>query len=98
MHRNSRKKPADGSDGLPPSEAWLFAQAILGKPIPRIISPLAQAKAKREELERLAQFSSRHAEELRQLQSAEAEARPSASVWNGWPKSRRNTSVRFAAC
>jgi hypothetical protein len=61
--------------GSPPSEAWLFAQLILGKPIPRIVSPEAKARAKREELERLAQFSSRRAEELRQLRCAEAEAR-----------------------
>jgi hypothetical protein len=75
MHRNLPKQPDDASDGLPPSEAWLFAQAISGKPIPRIVSPEAKARAKREELERLAQLSSRHAEELRGLQAAEAEAR-----------------------
>jgi hypothetical protein len=75
MHRNLRKQPCDGSDGSPPSEAWLFAQAILGKPIPRIVSPETAARAKREELERLAQFSSRHAGELRSLQAAEAQAR-----------------------
>jgi hypothetical protein len=75
MHRNLRKQPADGSDGSPPSEAWLFAQAILGKPIPRIVSPEAKSRAEREELQRLAEFSSRHAEELRRLQAAQAEAR-----------------------
>jgi hypothetical protein len=75
MRRNFPKKNADGGDGSPTSEAWLFAQAISGKPIPRIVNPEAQTKAKREELERLAQFSSRHAEELRRLQSAEADAR-----------------------
>ena len=75
MHRNPHKHVADGSDGSPPSEAWLFAQAILGNPIPRIISPEVQARAKRQELENQAQFSPRHAEELRRLQAAEAEAR-----------------------
>jgi hypothetical protein len=75
MPLNLSKQAEDGSDGAPPSEAWLFAQAILGNPIPRIVSPEAKARAEREELERLAQFSSRHAQELRRLQTAEAEAR-----------------------
>jgi hypothetical protein len=60
----------------PPSEAWLFAQEIHGKPIPRIVSSAAQAKAKRDELERLAQVSTSHASELRKLQIAEVEAPP----------------------
>jgi hypothetical protein len=59
----------------PPSEAWLFAQAILGRPTPRILSPQDQANAHRAELERLAQFSSRHARALRELQASEAQAR-----------------------
>jgi hypothetical protein len=75
MYRNLPKSPGDGYDGLAPSETWLFAQAILGKPIPRIVSPERKARAERENLERLAQFSSRHADELRRLQSAEAKAR-----------------------
>jgi hypothetical protein len=75
MNGDFRKDPSDGSGPSPPSEAWLFSQAIQGKPIPRIISPEAQARAKRDELEQLAQFSSRHAEELRRLQAADAEAR-----------------------
>lgn len=75
MDRNHRSKSGAPSDGSPPSEAWLFAQAILGKPIPRIVSPETKARAAREELERLAQWSSRHAEELRKLEAAEAQAR-----------------------
>jgi hypothetical protein len=59
----------------PPSEAWLFAQAILGKPIPPIVSPEAQSRAKRADLERLAQLSTRHEDELRKLDAAEAKAR-----------------------
>jgi len=64
----------------PPSEAWLFAQEIHGKPIPRIVSSAAQAKAKRDELERLAQVSTSHASELRKLQIAEVEARRQREV------------------
>ena len=63
-----------------PAESWLFAQAILGRLIPRIVSPEARARAKREELERLAQFSPRHAEELRRLKATEAEARHDREV------------------
>ena len=71
MHRNSARQAGDDSDGSPPSEAWLFAQAVLGMPIPRFANPKTAGASKREELERLAQFSSRHAEELRKLQSDE---------------------------
>ena len=58
-----------------PTEAWLFAQLIRGEHIPPIVNPEARAKAKREELERLAQFSSHHAGELSRIKVAEAEAR-----------------------
>jgi hypothetical protein len=59
----------------PPREAWLFAQAILGRPTPHVLSPQDQAKSRRAELERLAQFSSRHAQAMRELQASEAQAR-----------------------
>ena len=75
MRRDFRGQPGDGSDGSPPSEAWLFAQAILGNPVPTVVSPHARAKSRREELQRLAAFSPKHAEELRRLQAAENEAR-----------------------
>ncbi len=66
--------PADADDN-PPSESWLFAQAIQGKPIPVIVRPEARERARREELRRLATYSSRHAEQLRRLEAADAEAR-----------------------
>ncbi len=69
------KKTRDVAGVSQPSEGWLFAQAILGRPIPRMMPPEAQAKAQREELGRLARFSYRQAKELRELQSAEANAR-----------------------
>ena len=69
------------TDGSPPSEAWLFAQVLYGKPLPRIVSPEAKARAKREELERLAPSSARHAEELRTLQATEAAARNDRKLW-----------------
>jgi hypothetical protein len=75
MYRNPPKSPADGSDGSAPSEAWLFAQAILGKSLPEIVSPATRARAERAKLERLAQLSTRHEEELRSLQAQEAKAR-----------------------
>jgi len=75
MHRNGQNQSGDGSDGSAPSEAWLFLQAIKGNPIPKIINPEARAKAEREDLERLAQYSSSHAEALSRLQAADAKAR-----------------------
>jgi hypothetical protein len=75
MNRDFRTDSGMPTDDSPPSEAWLFGQAILGRPIPRIVSPQARAQAKREELTRLAEYSSRHADELRQLEAAEAQAR-----------------------
>src|SRR5690348_6867931 len=71
MDRDRQRSTHDGSDASPPSEAWLFAQAILGRPIPQIISPDAKAQVKREELERTAQFSASHADELRRRQASE---------------------------
>jgi len=75
MHRDGQDQCSDGSDGSAPSEAWLFLQAIKGNPIPKLINPETKARAEREELERLAQFSSSHAEALHRLDAAEAEAR-----------------------
>lgn len=69
------RRITDIAGDSPPGEAWLFAQAILGRPIPRFIRPEGTAKAQREELGRLAQFSFRPAMELRGLQAAEPEAR-----------------------
>jgi hypothetical protein len=62
-------------DPSPPSETWLFAQAILGRPLPSLAANRADAQVKRDQLEWLASISVRHAEELRRQQSAEAEAR-----------------------
>ena len=61
------------SDETAPTEAWLFARLIRGEYIPPIIHPEARARAKREELERLARFSSSHAEELSRIKIAEAD-------------------------
>jgi hypothetical protein len=75
MDRNFTKNNADGPGASPPSEAWLFAQALLGKPVPSPSRERTEARASREQLEWLAQISDRHAAQLRALQSAEAEAR-----------------------
>ena len=55
-------------------DAWLFAQAILGRPIPQAIGANVKSSARREELEALAPLSARHARELRKLQNDEAKA------------------------
>jgi hypothetical protein len=100
MPRNLPKRPGDGSDGSPPSEAWLFAQAIQGKPIPKIVGPGTQSRGKREELERLAQFSTRHAEELRRLQAAEAKARHEREIleWAAGISTHAEEKLRALRC
>jgi hypothetical protein len=76
MDRGFRRDTApDGVGASPPSEAWLFAQALLGKPVPSPSRARTEARANREQLEWLAQISDRHAAQLRALQSAEREAR-----------------------
>jgi hypothetical protein len=94
------EKSADSADDAPPSEAWLFAQAILGKPIPRVVSPESKARAKREELEHLAQFSTRQADELKRLDAAEAEARHDREIleWAAGISTRAEAKLRALQC
>jgi hypothetical protein len=80
MDRHRRAESGAPTDGSPPSEAWLFAQAILGKPIPRVVSPETKARVEREELKRLAKLSTRHAAELQKLEAADAQARHDREV------------------
>ena len=75
MDRNFRKPARHEANASPPSESWLFAQALLGKPIPNPASAQAEARAKRVQLEWLASFSTEHEAQLRRLQCEEAEAR-----------------------
>jgi hypothetical protein len=102
MYRNAREDhhALDPSNSGAPSEAWLFAQAILGKPIPRVMSRDVTVKAQRAELERLAQFSSRHAQELRNLQAAESEARRDRELleWAAQISTRAEGMLRELRC
>ena len=75
MDGNFSKALAEGAAGSQPSEAWLVAQQLLGKPIPNPAAAAAEARRQREQLEWLAQISTRHEAELRRLRSEEAEAR-----------------------
>ena len=77
MNRNFRNRPVapETANASPPSETWLFAQEILGKPIPNPFAAQAEARAKRAKLEWLAEISTEHERELKNLLSAEAEAR-----------------------
>jgi hypothetical protein len=70
-----RKRSGDGSDGSPPSEAWLFAQAVLGKPVPSASRAEADARARREHLEWLAAISPEDARRVRGRLSEEADAK-----------------------
>ena len=58
-----------------PSEAWLFAQALLGNPIPDPRAAAERARAERERLEWLAQISTEHEGQLRQHACDDGEAR-----------------------
>jgi hypothetical protein len=80
MQPDIRPKVGDGSDGSAPSESWLFAQMILGNPIPRIVNPEVSARREREELEQLARSSPAHADKLRRLRATEADGRREREV------------------
>jgi hypothetical protein len=76
MDRYFRNESApEGPDGSPPSEAWLFAQAVLGNPVPSDSEAEAEARAKREQYEFLEQIAPERARELRGQLCEEAEAR-----------------------
>lgn len=96
MKHDRVDSPGMSPDDSPPSETWLFAQLLLGKPIPRIVSPEARARARREELERLAMYSSRQADELRQLDVAEAKARHDREIleWAAGISTRAQEQLR----
>jgi hypothetical protein len=76
MDRRFRTDSAAARAGEPArSEAWLFAQAIRGRPIPDPAAAGRQGRAEREQSEWLAGISTDHEEQLRKLESAEADAR-----------------------
>ena len=75
MDRNSRKRRSPETTPAVPTEAWLFAQQLLGNPIPNPAAATAEASRQREQLGWLASISTRHEAELRRLQSEEAQAR-----------------------
>ncbi len=90
------KNVADVAGDSPPSKAWSFAQAILGKPIPRIALPQVKAKSHRAELERHAPFLSRYARELRDLQVAERDGRRNREIleWAAWISTAAQEKLR----
>jgi hypothetical protein len=75
MQRNSKEVSDADTNGLPRFEAGSLLRALSNTPISLILSPEAKDVAKRQLLRRLAEFSSRHAEELRNLKEAQAQSR-----------------------
>ena len=73
MDRSYRKRTAAAES--PPSEAWLFAQALLGNPVPHAGSTRAEAQAQREYLQWLAEISTDHEHQLQSQLQADAAAR-----------------------
>jgi hypothetical protein len=71
---NTTSRGAGSAAGTPrPSDAWLFAQAILGASVSDVSD--AEARAERAQLEWLAEFSTEHEGKLRRLLSEEAAGR-----------------------
>jgi hypothetical protein len=75
MDRNFRKETAKTASLSPSNAAWIFAQELLGKAVPSAGRQVADARAKREQLEWLAKISPRHESQLRRLLSDEADAK-----------------------
>jgi hypothetical protein len=74
MDRRNDRHTVQDSDNSPPSEAWLFAQAILGKPIPRVASREANVRADREFQDFVASISPEYNRRLQDEQAARAAA------------------------
>jgi len=76
MGRYFRNESApQGAAASPPSAAWLFAQAVLGNPLPSPAAAEAEARAKREQYEFLAAIAPERARELRGQLCPEVDAR-----------------------
>ena len=94
MFPDSDPRPMGGELGdFDSDRAWRFAQLIRGSEIYGRTQAESEANAERRQLEYLAQFSARHAEELRALRSTEVKAAgPRATFSSGWlkPSARRN--------
>jgi hypothetical protein len=74
MNHSFQTETAGGTCASPASDAWLFAQALLGKAAPSASSAAADERAKREQLTWLANISSEHESQLRRSLSEESDA------------------------
>jgi hypothetical protein len=76
MHHRSRSSNIAGAaDRSAPTEAWLFAQAILGNPIPDPRAAAAHSRHERELLEFAASISGRAREVIQRSRHDEAQLR-----------------------
>lgn len=96
MQRDLREVRGDGKNGLPRNEAPSFSQAPSSTPSSLALSPEAKAVAQRQQLQRLAEFSPRHAVELRKLQAAQAESRHGREIleWSAQFSTRAEEKLR----
>jgi hypothetical protein len=74
MAHNVQTGPVAETCATLPSDAWLFAQALLGKTVPSALSAAADERAKREQLAWLAKISSEHESQLRRSVSEQSNA------------------------
>lgn len=80
MPSNLRGVRGEDANGLPRNEAGSLSQALSRTQTSLAFRPMANAAAQRQQVQRLTAFSSRHAEELRKLQAAEAQSRHSREI------------------
>ncbi len=75
MRGSHRTRAVHLAEGSPKSQAWVFAQALLGNPIPNLVNGARSARVERAQLERLASISDLHRDRLHRLKSEETTAK-----------------------
>jgi hypothetical protein len=96
MDRRNDRHTVQDRDDSPPSEAWLFAQAILGKPIPNPASAEAHARAECDVQEFAASISPQYARQLRRERDAKSAAAADREllVWAAQISTRAEVKLR----
>ena len=97
MDRNFRKPCATKPTRRRPANLGCLPRPCSASPYP-ILPVQAEARAKREQLEWLASFSTEHEAQLRRLQSEEAEARHQGELLQWLERLDRAWSASCAAC
>ncbi len=96
MDPNFRKQTTEGPGASPPTESWLFAQALLGKAVSSACRTGGAARSKREHLAWLARISTKHESQLRSLlrEQVAARAQREQLEWLAKISSRHESQLR----